>query len=290
MPDTQDETLRKRRELHEFLQARRAALKPEQVGLQATGRRRAPGLRREEVASLACVGLTWYTWLEQGRNIHVSEEMLQRIARALRLSPNDTIYLFSLAGRRPPEIATSEEKIEPSVQLALDGFTAGPAWVLNRRVDVIAFNRLADAVYRITAGKGPFAKNMVWRLFMDPERRRLYGDWNQFATFGVGFLRGNYASRIGNADFESLIRNLRQSSAEFERLWSDSRRTGTSSLAPAEISLRVPGFGILNFISVRLTIPNSPDQLMVLVPPADKKCEAAMARLSAKIQRQSRRS
>jgi transcriptional regulator with XRE-family HTH domain len=110
MDVAQNETFDQRRELRDFLQARRAALKPEDVGLQGTGRRRAPGLRREEVASLACVGLTWYTWLEQGRDIHVSEEMLQRVARALKLSPHDTAYLFSLAGRRPPEICASEKR------------------------------------------------------------------------------------------------------------------------------------------------------------------------------------
>ena len=281
MPAAQQTASRQRRELREFLQAKRAALKPEEVGLRGIGRRRAPGLRREEVASLAGVGLTWYTWLEQGRDIRVSEDMLQRVASALRLSPHDTIYLFSLAGRRPPEIRASETKIDPGIQLALDGFMAGPAWVLNTRVDVVAFNRLADAVYRITDYDGALAKNMVWRLFMDPQRKKLYVDWNDFAVFGVGFLRGNYATRIGDSEFEGLVHALRVSSPEFERFWANSRRTGTSSLAPAEVRLRVPGFGVLKFVSVRLTIPSSPDHIIVLLQPADKKGVAAMSKIAA---------
>jgi hypothetical protein len=207
--------------------------------------------------------------------------MLQRVASALRLSPNDTVYLFSLAGRRPPEIRASEKKIDPGIQLALDGFTAGPAWVMNARIDVVAFNRLADAIYRVTDYDGPMAKNMVWRLFMDPDRRRLYVDWADFATFGVGLLRGNYATRNGDPDFEALVHALRGSSSEFERLWNDSRRTGTSSWAPAEVRLRVPGFGILKFVSVRLTLPGAPDHFMILLSPVDRKGATAMAEIAA---------
>src|SRR5215467_4133869 len=155
-------------ELREFLQARRAALKPENLGFQGIGRRRAPGLRREEVASIAGVGLTWYTWLEQGRDIRVSEDMLQRLALALNLSPHDTAYLFSLAGRRPPEVRALSIKIDSSIQLALDGFKAGPGFVLNARMDTVAFNRLAEAIYRFDNFDGPLARNNVWRLFMDP--------------------------------------------------------------------------------------------------------------------------
>jgi transcriptional regulator with XRE-family HTH domain len=274
-----DETSRQRQELREFLQARRASLKPQDVGIQDTGRRRAPGLRREEVASLAGVGLTWYTWLEQGRDIRVSEDMLERVARGLKLSPHDTAYLFSLAGRHPPEQRAAVVKIHPAIQLVLDGFEAGPGFVLNARMDAVAHNRLADAIYRFEDFDGALARNMVWRLFMDPRRRRLYLDWNDFAIFGVGFLRGNYATRIGDSDFESLLHALRGSSADFERLWKDSGRRGTSSLAPSEVRFRVPGRGILRFFSVRFILPSCPDHVIVLLPPADKKTSQAMAEM-----------
>jgi transcriptional regulator with XRE-family HTH domain len=273
-----------RSELREFLQARRAALKPENLGFQSIGRRRAPGLRREEVASIAGVGLTWYTWLEQGRDISVSEDMLQRLARALNLSPHDTAYLFSLAGRHPPEVRTPSIKIDSGVQLALDGFQAGPGFVLNARMDTVASNRLADAVYRFDEFDGPLARNMVWRLFMDPRRRRLYVNWTDFALFGVGLLRGTYATHIGDPAFESLVHALRGGSSEFDAFWKDTRRRGTSSLAPSEVQLRVPGFGILKFVSVRLTLPTCPEHFMVLLPPVDSKAAAAMAKISASLQ------
>ena len=252
--------------------------------MRSIGRRRAPGLRREEVASLAGVGLTWYTWLEQGRDIHVSEDLLLRIANALKLSAHDRVYLFSLAKRPPPEIQASASLIDPVIQLALDGFTAGPAWVLNSRLDAVAFNALADAVYRFDDYDGPLARNMVWRGFMDPHRRRLYVDWTSFVRWGVGFLRATYATRIGDIEFEKFLSTLLKNSSEFERFWNDSRRTGTSSLAPSEVRLRIPGYDILRFVSVRLTLPSCPGHFMGLVSPLDRKGAIAMARIADAIQ------
>ena len=272
-----DPTVRQRQELRQFLQARRAALKPEDVGLRTTGRRRATGLRREEVAAMAGVGLTWYTWLEQGRDIRVSEEMLERVARSLRLSPNDTAYLFLLAGRRPPDHRPPTVKLDPALQSVLEGFTAGPAFLINARVDTLLSNRLADQIYRLNEEEGPFARNMVWRLFMDPLRRQLYADWKEFAVFGVGVLRGNYASRIGDPEFENLIRELRSNSAEFARIWRESSQRGTSSLAPSEVRFRIPGKEILRFASVRLTLPTYPDHLIVFLPALDKATSAAIS-------------
>lgn len=275
-----DPSVRQRQELRQFLQARRAALKPEDVGLRTTGRRRAPGLRREEVAAMAGVGLTWYTWLEQGRDIRVSEEMLERVARSLRLSPNDTAYLFLLAGRRPPDHRASAAKLDPALQSVLDGFTAGPAFLINARVDMLMSNRLADQIYRFDEMQGPFARNMVWGLFMDPRRHQLYADWKEFAEFGVGLVRGNYASRIGDPNFENLIHELRRNSPEFDRIWRESSQRGPSSLAPAEVRFRVPGKGILRFASVRLTLPTYQDHLMVFLLAADKATSAAISAIA----------
>ena len=275
-----DRTLLQRRELRKFLQARRAALKPEDFGFRSIGRRRAPGLRREEVAAMAGVGLTWYTWLEQGRDIRVSEDMLERVARSLRLSPNDTAYLFLLAGRRPPHNLAPAEKIGAALQSVLDGFVAGPAFLLNARVDALMNNRFAEQIYGFDEMEGPFARNMVWRLFMDPRRRELYADWREFAVFGLGLLRGNYASRIGDPEFESLIHALRSNSPEFDEIWRDSSRRGTSSLAPSEVRFRLPQRGILRFTSVRFTLPTFPDHLIVFLPALDQHTLEAIAEMA----------
>jgi hypothetical protein len=115
---------------------------------------------------------------------------------------------------------------------------------------------------------------------MDPRRKRLYLDWADFAVFGVGFLRGNYATRIGDPDFESLLHALRGSSSKFDRFWKDSSRRGTSSLPPAEVRFRVPRRGVLRFFSVRFILPSSPDYVTVLLPPADKKTSQAMKEMA----------
>src|SRR5271166_4946470 len=157
-----------RDELAKFLRARRAALQPEMFGFSSGKRRRTPGLRREEVASLALVGVTWYTWLEQGRDIRVSAGVLDRTAKALRLSPSDTTYLFVLAGYVRPETDASTSQVDARLQQIIDGFTAGPAMISNGRFDCVAFNHLADIIYQWDAYKGPFARNFLWRSFMDP--------------------------------------------------------------------------------------------------------------------------
>jgi hypothetical protein len=218
-----------------------------------------------------------------GTGIRVSEDMLQRVATALKLPPHDRAYLFSLAGRQPPETGTSAGQIDPAIQLTLDGFTAGPAWVLNSCLDAVAFNGLADAIYRFDDYDGPHARNMVWRGFMDPCRRELYVDWTSFVMWGVGFLRATYATHIGDTEFENLLRALRTTSAEFDHFWSTSRRTGPSSLAPSEVRLRIPRYGILKFVSVRLTLPACPGLFMGLISPLEQNGVLAMKRIAANL-------
>jgi len=162
----------------------------------------------------------------------------------------------------------------------LDGFVAGPAFLLNARVDALMNNRFAEQIYGFDAMEGPFARNMVWRLFMDPRRRALYADWRDFAVFCLGLLRGNYASRIGDPEFESLIHALRGKSPEFDEIWRDSSRRGTSSLAPSEVRFRLPKRGILRFTSVRFTLPTFPDHLIVFLPALDQHTLEAIAEMA----------
>src|SRR5262249_4429545 len=137
----------RRRQVREFLIAKRSAISPRAAGLSTgLGRRRTPGLRREEVATLAGVGLSWYTWLEQGRDISVSERTLGRIASALRLNPMDTACLYLLAGVKTavPDLPAADGAL---LQAAVDGFRAGPAIALNAWWDVDAYNELADRIF-----------------------------------------------------------------------------------------------------------------------------------------------
>jgi transcriptional regulator with XRE-family HTH domain len=268
--DVSDE--QRRAELKRFLRARRAALQAETLGLRVSSRRRTPGLRREEVASIADVGVTWYTWLEQGRDIRVSREALERIAHALRLSPSDAEYLFALAAVDRLNAAGDLPEIDPRVELVIDNIDRCPAFVATPRFDVIAFNTLADRVYDFDGYEGRFRRNHIWRGYMDPRRRHLYALWEQAMSLGVGMLRANYASRVGDPSFEELLRTLRESSPEFIRVWETHH---TAPLEPVPIRLASPGLGVLNVHSMRFSLPDRPGYVLFILPPADERTAAA---------------
>lgn len=150
-----DSEVRRRRDLGEFLRAKRAALKASDFGVPTSGRRRAPGLRREELAQIAGIGITWYTWLEQGRDIQVSVDLLQRLTRALRLSPHDVAYLFSLASQPLTTLPKEGPELVESLQTVLDGYTFGPAFAADLVGNTLAFNLIGDFVYHFSGYNGP---------------------------------------------------------------------------------------------------------------------------------------
>ncbi len=168
-------TLPRRSDLSDFLRTRRAKIVPSDVGLADGARRRTPGLRREEVALLANIGATWYTRLEQGQPINVSAEVLDGIARALRLTSEERRHLHLLAGMAPAVAVPDEERVSELVRRVLDGLDPLPAYVRGRRWDILAWNASADALADFSSATGP-ARNIVWRLFRDPHSRCRYGD------------------------------------------------------------------------------------------------------------------
>lgn len=257
-------------ELKKFLRARRAEL-PIDAAPNVSGRRRIPGLRREEVAALAGVSVTWYTWLEQGRDIHCSIDLLNRLARALRLSETDIDYLFRLAGYPAPMNRESTE-MDSRVQFVLDAF-AGPAFILNPRLDVIAFNALGDLVFDFLGHSGEFGTNHLWRGFMDPARKALYADWPRLMANAVAFLRGSYATRIGDQEFERLITTLVSSSPDFDRMWEQHR---TFPLSSVEVSLRHLRLGPLEFISSRFGLPTLNDHIAFFLACANRPTSKAL--------------
>jgi transcriptional regulator with XRE-family HTH domain len=267
------------KELGTFLRARRAAIRPNDRGFKDFGPRRVPGLRREEVASLAGVGLTWYTWLEQGRDIRASREMLQRVARAFELSPSDTAYLFSLAGQPPPEIRELSPGLDVTVQTIVDSYDAGPAYMMDEVFDTVAFNPLADLVYRINDYDGPRARNMAWRGFIDPRRRELHQPWPEYAAMMAGVFRARCAQRARHPGLEKLLDDLLASSPEFKKFWDESETTGPSSYRPVLLRMNLPGTGIVNFESVRMLIATNPDWLVSFHVPLDAQTAIAMQKL-----------
>ena len=276
----QSETIR-RAELGVFLRARRAALAPEQAGIPRGKRRLTPGLRREEVASLANIGVTWYTWLEQGRAIQVSSETLRRLAGALRLSASDEIYLFTLAGLAPPRETRRANLHDPAaLQGVLDGFTTGPAVMFSPAFDVIGYNRIWNLIYRIDSYSGPFARNHVYRLFMDPERRRLYVDYELVARHMVGLLRAQYAAHVGEPEFQELLGALTEVSPEFARLWSEYH---TQPLDLFQLRLQHETLGSLTLCASRFPVEGTSGVLIFFGTPEDRDTAATLAKSSGSL-------
>jgi len=255
-----------REELKVFLRARRAEVAPEAVGITRGSRRLARGLRREEVAAIAGVGLTWYTWLEQGRGINVSIDVLGRIATALRLTESDRAYLLALAGHSLSGVRDYKSETHEALRAALASIQTSPAVIVNPRFDMLATNALANSVFEPESYDGPFAENMFWRAFMDPVRRALYPSWTERITYSLGLLRTNYATRVGDPHFEELLHALRSVSKEFTPMWENCK---TVPLAPARTSLHPRRLGLLNVCSTRFMIPENPGFLMLVYVAAD---------------------
>lgn len=211
----------RRRQLAEFLRSRRARIAPETVGFARGARRRAAGLRREEVAELAGVGITWYTWLEQGRDIHASDDVIAAIARALRLDGDETEHLFSLARplRRP--IAAAEEPGEVPVryQVLLDALDPHPAHIRDRRYDLLAWNRSFAAATGFDE-LPPDDRNLLWLLFTQETARELLADWAEVAEIAVALFRYESAAYLADPYVVELVAKLREVSPEFREWWS----------------------------------------------------------------------
>ncbi|MFT3691218.1 helix-turn-helix transcriptional regulator [Paenirhodobacter sp.] len=207
---------RTRPELTEFLRSRRERLTPEDVGLPSGRRRRTPGLRREEVAALAGVGLTWYTWLEQGREIGVSAGFLDTLARVLKLDAAERRHLFLLAHERPPaEPGKTFCTVPPLAGRLVRDLAPHAAYILNLRWDVLAFNPPADALF----GLGGQGGNMLRRLFTDPALREAIVDWEEQAPAMLASFRRDFAAARADADACALVAELEAVSPEFRRWW-----------------------------------------------------------------------
>ena len=210
---------RRRDELADFLRKRRAQLKPEDVGLPAGGRRRTPGLRREEVAHLAGVGTTWYTWLEQGRDVRASLDVLEAIARALRLTPAERTHLVLLGRGEEPPPCKSDERVSATVRRLIANLGPNPAYVMGRRWDYLAWNPAACAILGDLDEVPRAARNHLWMHFMDPVRRERFPDWERNSRLIVAKFRADHAHHIGDPTFEQLVTTLLKSSPEFCKLW-----------------------------------------------------------------------
>ena len=210
---------RTRSDLAAFLKARREHLSPADVGLPSGGRRRTPGLRREEVAALAGVGLTWYTWLEQGREIGVSAAFLDNLARVLKLDAAERRHLFLLAHDRPPaEPGKTFCTVPPLVTRLMHDLAPHAAFVLNLRWDVLVFNEPAEQIFAF-ASHVPARRNLLWMLFTDPRLRERFADWEDQASQMLSSFQRDFARATQEADIQTLVDELQKTSPDFHLWW-----------------------------------------------------------------------
>jgi transcriptional regulator with XRE-family HTH domain len=271
----------RRQALADFLRQRRENLAPAAVGLPPGLRRRTPGLRREEVAQLASIGTSWYVWLEQGRDVHPSAQVLESLAQALRLTLNERRHLFLLAGQPPPAYGSpSAESVSPALRQILDDLDPTPACVLGRRWDYLAWNRAADLLFGIDEAASPYARNLVWQLFANPARRER-PHWEQVARSTLAEFRAVSARYPGDRWVEELIEDLKQVSPEFSQWWPH------HDVRPALDGHKViehPALGRLEFEHINLQVLSDPDiRIMIYAPTPEARAqlEASLAARAA---------
>ncbi|MEU5638518.1 helix-turn-helix transcriptional regulator [Streptomyces milbemycinicus] len=274
-------------ELGDFLRTRRARLRPEDVGLVSYGtRRRVPGLRREELAQLAGVSVAYYTRLEQGQSPGASDGVLDAIARALRLSPDEHAHLRNLArparaGRRP---APRTETARPSTRLLVEAMAAVPALVLTARFDVLAWNPLGHALLAghlaADSPQRPADRPNTQRLlFLDPHTRELYPDWEGEAPRAVSALRVAAGEYPDDRRLAELIGELTMKSPEFAALWS---RHPVRKCAFGVKSFHHPLVGPMELTFEMTRLPDSSGQcLMMYGAEPGSSSEAALRLLAA---------
>ncbi|GAA1162708.1 helix-turn-helix transcriptional regulator [Streptomyces hebeiensis] len=245
--------------LGDFLRARRAGLLPEDIGMASYGTRKVAGLRREEVAVLAGVNADYYTRLEQGRERNPSPQVLDALSRALRLDAEARAHLYRLAGATPGNQPTSHtaEWVSPALRRLMDGYPDTPAFVLNRTLDVLAANALADALY------SPFdpADNLARMTFLDPAGPHFYTDWDRAAQATVANLRHAAGFDMNHPALRALVRTLTEHSAEFTRLWNAHTVRGKTQDAK---HLFHPEVGALTVTSQAFDVRDAPGQQLVI--------------------------
>jgi transcriptional regulator with XRE-family HTH domain len=256
-----DETER-REALADFLRTRRMRLSPEDVGLPPGFRRRTPGLRREEVAQLANIGISWYTSLEQGRDVKPSEQVLECLAQALRLTPDERRHLFLLALQYlPAQELPTDEQVSPGLERMVKALDPNPAYIMGRRWDLLTWNRAADHIFNFHTITPPYTRNMLWRIFTNAAARKTSDDWTYRARGLVAQFRADSARYPGDPAFTALIDDLQSTSPEFRQWWS---QHDVLSIPNCHKEMQHPTLGYLEFEYVILQVPDNPDLKMVV--------------------------
>jgi transcriptional regulator with XRE-family HTH domain len=271
------------RQRAEFLRSCRARINPADLGLPVPQRKRTEGLRREDVASLSGVSVSWYTWLEQGRDMRVSDEVLDRISQTFKLSEDERIYLFSLVQHRPPRLPREPRFEAPPEIVRMIERVMVPAVVMNLRWDVLAWNRLNSMMFRDYATTPAAERNLVEILFTQSSYYHEPAEFEKMARRVLAKLRVDYSKSGDDPRFQALIRRLEMLSPVFRRVW----RTPEINIRSYGIHrFRHPQYGDLAFEHTSYVPDGHPTVRVVLCAPDDDATRRAVAQVTAEIARQ----
>ncbi|MEU1134313.1 helix-turn-helix transcriptional regulator [Streptomyces sp. NPDC005900] len=276
----------RRRELAAFLRSRRERVTPEQAGLPRGPRRRTPGLRREEVAQLSSVGVTWYTWLEQARPITVSAQVLDAVARALLMDPGERAHLFALAGAVDPRPEAGRPALSAPVRRLMHRIAPYPATVQNGRYDVLAHNRSWTHVFGDFDAMEPRDRNCLWLLATSRRWRETCLDRDEMLRDLTAKFRASMTEHGAEPGWKELRDRLLAQSAEFRELW---ERHEVATMVPHVKRYRHPRVGLLRLEHRMLwTAPVARAHRLIAYVPADDETEERLERLAELSQPSSR--
>jgi transcriptional regulator with XRE-family HTH domain len=254
-----------RRALGDFLRAHRVRLSPAGLGFAGTGRRRTPGLRREEIAQSCGMSTTWYTWLEQGRDVSPSPRALAGLAGALRLTPAERSYLFQLAGKPDPAVAApaGDGMDAPATLTDAVSSIAAPAYVLDRLWNARAWNGRAASLF-VGWLDGDNDRNLLRYVFLNPLARKVLPDWEKRARRVLAEFRADTGRNLDNPELKALVDELRAASAFFARCWLEHE---VVERAGGQRSFDHPRKGRLHYEQIAFTLASRVDFKLVILTP-----------------------
>lgn len=258
---------KRRKELGEFLQAIRKRGTPEAFGFPQGTRRRTKGLRREEVAQLANISATWYTWIEQGRDVNMSADALVRMAQALKLTRTERAYLFDLAGRRDPQGHVAEEDLAPTALTSLLKDIHVPAYVLGRTWNILAWNKEAKKLFGDWLTEEAITPNLLRLVFTHPQAKTFVLNWEARGRRLVAEFRADCRSRLDEPELQSLVNELSKASAEFDQFWKQhdvlERQGGLREFNHGKL-------GLLSYQQVTMRPVDQEQLKLVMLSPSDE--------------------
>jgi transcriptional regulator with XRE-family HTH domain len=273
---------RRREELAAFLRTRRARIRPEDVGLPSGARRRTPGLRREEVAQLAGVGVTWYTWLEQGRPINASVQVLDAIARTLRLDRTECEHLYRLADMPWVAESSNGHSLEPDTQTILDALNPLPAAAYSSRYDLLANNAAYERLFPGLAGGHGLGRNVLWHLFSCQDCCTPFINRDEELPVMVAQVRTAFGRHLGDPVWTDFVRRLSAVSPVFASLWA-AHNVGQPGIRVK--IFRHPDVGEVRLTTSTFTPSTTPETRLVVYSPRDETTRTRLNQLLGTVPR-----